>query len=343
MNSFFKQFDKYSDTVSYNLLEAEYDNFSRLSNYAKMVTISQILYDKHQSFYDSSELVDLKDNILRMKQLKKQPPLKVTKKGDCTFSITKSKRSSFYMLPVKAENDSTANFIFDTGAGENVVSYSTAKKLNFEILSNLTAKVAGATAVENNSTFAIAKKITIGNIEVDNAIFMVFADSLMGTMKGIIGFSIYNRFEEVIFTDSTIIIPKIASEKTIEPNLFFYETVCVISARFNNRNLSFLFDTGMSDTYFYQNFYDNDTTYFNQFETSSFAMKGIGGYKILKAKIVPKLELKIANQSFSLEDKYIQLEYDESHPKLNGNIGRDIFSQVQKATINFKNSYVDFE
>jgi len=253
------------------------------------------------------------------------------------------------LLSVKSENDSIVDMVFDTGANVNVVSESTAKKLNLRIVPDAVVYIMGATGVRNASKIAVADQGFIEDIEFKNAEFIVFADSLLtfanGLYKihGVIGFPIISRFESIRFTDSVLYIPKDPDATTNVPNLFIKGDDYIIEVTYKNKKLPFFFDTGNSNTGFYRNMYDIDSINFKTLKDTVFSYSSVGGTLSEKAKLLPEIKLDCGSKSFVLNNTYISLEENILNPDLFGNIGKDFVNQYKSITMCFKYAYIAFE
>src|SRR5664279_3847702 len=64
IQKFLGQFNKFSDTVSYNLIQIEYCNNQKLLNYKKLKELSGDLIENYKQFIDSGDFVELKDDNL---------------------------------------------------------------------------------------------------------------------------------------------------------------------------------------------------------------------------------------------------------------------------------------
>jgi predicted aspartyl protease len=257
IQKFRKQFSKVSDTVNYYLVQTEYYNNQKLLNYKKLKDLSEDLIANYKRFIDPNDYVELKDDNVAYGFMENELATMVIKNADSKIKVKKD-LAGYNLLRVKSKNDSIVDMIFDTGANENVVSESTAKKLNLRILPKAVVYVMGSTGTRNASKIAIADQGSIENIEFKNAEFIVFPDSLLTFLNGrykingVIGFPIIMRFESILFTDSLIYIPKNPGAKTDIPNLFIKGDDYIIDVSYKNKKLPFFFDTGNSNTSFYK-------------------------------------------------------------------------------------------
>jgi hypothetical protein len=348
IQKFRKQFSKFSDTVNYNLVQTEYYNNQKLLNYKKLKELSKNLIENYKRFIDSSGFVELKDDNDVFGFLENELPTTVIKNTDTKIKVIKD-LAGYNLLSVKSKNDSIVNMIFDTGANVNVVSESTAKKLNLRILPKAVVYVMGSTGTRNASKIAIADRGFIENIEFKNAEFIVFPDSLLtfanGRYKinGVIGFPVIMRFESIRFTDSLIYIPKNPNAKTNIPNLFIKGDDYIIDVAYKNKKLPFFFDTGNSNTSFYKNMYDMDSMNFKTLKDTVFSYSSVGGTITEKAKLLPEIKLDCGSKSFVLHNTFIALGKNVLNPDLYGSIGKDFVNQYKSITMCFKYAHIDFE
>jgi hypothetical protein len=347
IQKFRRQFRKLSDTVNYNLVQTEYNNNLKLLNYIKLKELSKNLIENYKQFIDSGDFAELKDDNAAYGFLKDELPTTVIKNTDTEIKVIKD-LAGYNLLRVKSQNDSIVNMVFDTGANVNVVSESTAKKLNLRILPKALVYVMGATGTRNASKIAIADRGSVENIEFKNAEFIVFPDSLLtfanGRYKinGVIGFPIIMRFESIRFTDSLIYIPKNPVAKTNTPNLFIKGDDYIIDIAYKNKKLPFFFDTGNSNTSFYKNMYEADSMNFKALKDTVFSYSSVGGTITVKAKLLPEIKLDCGSKSFVLNNTYIALEKNILNPDLYGSIGKDFVNQYKSILMCFKYAYIDF-
>jgi hypothetical protein len=348
IQKFRERFSKLSDTVNYNLVQTEYYNNQKLLNYIKLKELSKNLIENYKRFIDSSEFIELKDDNIAFGFLENELATTVIKNTDTKIKVTND-LAGYNLLRVKSKNDSIVNMIFDTGANVNVVSESTAKKLNLRILPEAVVYVMGATGTRNASKIAIADQGFIENIEFKNAEFIVFPDSLLtfanGRYKinGVIGFPIIMRFESILFTDSLIYIPKNPIVKANIPNLFIKGDDYIIDIAYKNKKLPFFFDTGNSNTSLYKNMYDIDSMNFKVLKDTVFSYSSVGGTITQKAKFLPEIKLDCGSKSFVLKNTYIALEKNILNPDLFGSIGKDFVNQYKSILMSFKYAYIDFK
>ena len=348
IEKFRNKFSKFSDSVNYNLVQTEYYNYLKLLYNRKLKELSSVLIENYKQFIDSTDYVELKDDNILFGFLENELPTAIIKSSDTEIKVKKD-LAGYNLLSVKNENDSIVDMIFDTGANVNVVTESTAKKLNLRIIPDAVVYIMGATGTRNASRIGIFEHGFIENIEFTNAEFIVFPDSLLSfanglyKINGVIGFPIIMRFESITFTDSILYIPKNPIDKSLTPNLFIKGDDYIIDVAYKNKNLPFFFDTGNTTTGFYKNMYDVDSLNFSALKDTVFTYSGVGGTVTEKAKLLPEIMLDCGSKSFVLKDRYISLEKNILNSDLYGNIGKDFINQYKTITMCFKHSYIDFE
>jgi hypothetical protein len=348
IEKFRSDFSEPDDTFNYYITQSEYNNYLKLCNYKKLKEIGSELIAKYKSFIDSSDYIELKDDNLRYIFLENEKPINLNKNSDTKLQIMRD-LAGYTLLTVRASNDSTVNFIFDTGANVSAITESSARKLNLRIIPGSKIFVMGATGVRNEAQIGIADKITIGNIEIQNAEFIVFADNLFSfaggryKINGAIGFPIFSRFEEIAFTDSTITVPQIASVETGEPNMFIKSDDYILAIEYKNKKYPFFFDTGNDKTFFKKNFYQIDSSFFKSLKDTVFTFAGLGGEEKIKAKLPDEISLIFSGKNFKIEKPFIEMEYEQMGRNLYGSIGKDFVNYYNNRTMSFRNAKLEFK
>lgn len=348
INKFRYEYSETDDTTDFYITDTEYNNYLKLCNYKKLKEIGSTLISRYKNYIDSSDYIELKDDNVRYSYLVNEEPTGLIKNSDTELKIIRD-LAGYALLTVKGSNDSIVNLIFDTGANVNAITQSSAKKLDLRIIPDSKIFVMGATGVRNEARIGIAGKISIGNIEIENAEFIVFADSLFTfaggqyVINGTIGFPIFSRFEEITYTDSTIFIPSIPVLRAVEPNMFIKSDDYILSVGYKNKKYPFFFDTGNDRTYFKKNFYLIDSSFFNTFKDTVFSFGGLGGEMQVRAKQPDVVSLDFSGKIFKLEKPFVEMEYDKMYRTFYGSIGKDFMSFYKKRIMSFKEARLEFE
>jgi predicted aspartyl protease len=348
IEKFRTQFTTSNDTVNYYLTQTEYNNYVKLCDYRKLREIGGTLIEKYQAFVDSSDYIELKDDNLRYGILENEKPIELNKLADTRVKIRKD-LAGYILLNLKSSNDSTVDFIFDTGANVNTITESAAVKMNIRAIPNSTIHVMGATGARNEAHIGIADKITLNNIEMHNVEFVIFADSLftfaggMYVINGTVGFPIFSRFEEITYTDSTLFVPRTPVLGTGEPDMFIKLDDYILSIGYKGRKYPFFFDTGNMRSYLMSEFYKIDTASFKPLKDTVLAYAGLGGSTTLKAKQPAEVILNFAGKDFRLIRPFVETESEHRNTFMYGSIGKDFMGMYKTRIMSFKESRIEFE
>lgn len=348
IEKFHKQFITNNDTVNYYLAQTGYDNYVKLCDYRKLKEIGGTLIARYQAFIDSSDYIELKDDHIRYGILENENPIELSKLADTRVKIRKD-ITGYTLLSLRSSNDSTVDFIFDTGANVNAIIESAARKLNVRVIPNSAIHVMGATGARSVAHIGIADKITLSNMEMHNVEFVIFADSLFTfaggryVINGTVGFPIFSRFEEIIYTDSTLFVPKAPTLKPGESNMFIKLDDYILSVGYKGRKYPFFFDTGNMSSFLMSEFYKIDTATFKQLKDTVLMYSGIGGSAKIKAKQPAEVTLNFAGKDFRLIKPFVEVESEHRNKFLYGSIGKDFMSMYKTRIMSFREARIEFE
>jgi hypothetical protein len=274
--------------------------------------------------------------------------MELTKLADTRVKVKKD-LAGYTLLSLTSSNDSTVDFIFDTGANANAIIESAARKLNIKVIPNSTIHVMGATGARNEARIGIAEKITLNNMVMNNVEFVIFPDSLFTfangkyVINGTVGFPIFSRFEEITYTDSTIFVPKTPTLKPGEPNMFIKLDDYILSVGYKGRKYPFFFDTGNMRTFFMSEFYKTDTASFAPLRDTILAYSGVGGSAEIKAKQPAEVILNFSGRDFRLIKPFVETESEHRNKFLYGSIGKDFMGMYKTRIMSFKEARIEFE
>lgn len=343
-----KKYSKqFSDKELGKLLEKKVDNHVKLYEYRQAHAASELLLAKYGHTFTDKERQDVINSDIIWKGLEKVPAQR-TRIRQNTRIAYKRDLANLINVPVQFR-DSTFDFVFDTGANLSVITESYAVRAGLDVR-NVAFKVRAITGIEVDAKLGIAKTLRIGDVEVENVIFIVFPDSFLsfahGTYKinGIIGFPVIEQLQEVrIDKTGFITIPQEAANKPIR-NFGMDELTPVIHIGVNKDMLAFTFDTGAQITDLNQPFYHQ---YKSAVEATGkvydMQQGGAGGYAISKVWRIPATVFTIGDQSVSMPNLGVKTTSTDSKDRFYyGNLGQDVMSQFRELVINFKYMYVDF-
>src|ERR1700730_16487042 len=152
-------------------------------------------------------------------------------------------------------NGVQATYWFDTGANFSILSESEAKRFGLQVRSVAT-KVRVSTGAHVDFRIAVADQLSFGPVLLKNVAFLVFPDDQppfkdqpLGS-RGLIGIPVLLAFERFVWSaDKKFEIgSKSVNAQATRPNLCFDGNTPVTQLQFGNRDLSFVLDTGATNT-----------------------------------------------------------------------------------------------
>lgn len=344
----FKKYSKqFTDKELGRLLGKKIDNHAKLYEYKEAHATSVLLLSKYGSTISEEERKDIENSDLIWKGLEKVPAQRTRIHKDSRIGY-KRDIAGLINVPVGFA-DSTFDFVFDTGANLSVITESYAIKAGLDV-KNVVFKVRAVTGIEVDAKLGIAKTLKLGDVEVENVVFIVFPDSVLTfgggayKIRGIIGFPVIEQLQEVRIDKSGFMtVPQEAVNKPIH-NFGLDELTPVVQIGVNKDALAFTFDTGAQAT-------DLNEPFYNQYKATieatgkMFDMQqgGAGGYTTSKAWRVPATVFSVGGQSVTIADLGVKTTSFNSKDRFYyGNLGQDVMSQFRELVINFKYMYVDF-
>jgi hypothetical protein len=166
-----------------------------------------------------------------------------------------------------------------------------------------------------------------------------FKDQPLGS-RGLIGIPILLAFERFVWgADKKFEIgEKPVSTEAPRPNLCFDGNNPVVQVQFNDQNLTFVLDTGATNTDLFPPF----ATAFpeamrNAEKTESYRMEGVGSVKNMNAAIVKSARFVIGGFPAVLKPANVLLTpTGETSKFFHGNLGIDLLQQAHQTIFDFK-------
>lgn len=208
-------------------------------------------------------------------------------------------------------NGVPAEFIFDTGAGVNVITDSLARKYNLlPLQAELDAKGIG----NETGRYVIAKEIRLGNIIINDVPFLVLsmmsnnaeADKYLREMNMILGSELMLQLKDLTldFQNNQITVPSNAPARSNEkPNMCFSSTMNLLtSSVIENTPLLIRIDTGdvSFGTLDYAFFRMNENLIKKGSKKETIKLAGLGGITKSKCYQTPDLKLSLGKDSVTL-------------------------------------------
>lgn len=329
------------DTLRLKIRRIQEDNFVKLKDYDEAKQTTQKILLEFDPLLSTDTRADLRNNLKIWSALDHVKPQLIQINDDTRLKMTKDK-ASLKNLKVEVNGD-TASFIFDTGANLSTVSESVAKRLHMDII-RADIDVDAITGIAIKADLAVCKQLKLGNINISNAIFLVFPDSALYIpqigyqINGIIGFPVIEALQEVQLTqDDFFIVPKRPTVTKKASNL----AIDGLSPLIAIDGKHYTFDTGAENTILYAPFYETYKQHIEKYGIpTKVAMGGAGGNVEYDGFVI--------QHTFHIGDKPIALKKINllkskiKNETVYGNIGQDIIRQFSKMTLNFKDMFIHF-
>ncbi len=259
------------------------------------------------------------------------------------------------MMPISINaqlNNVSKDMVFDTGAGENLMSKSLAEELGLHIYDFNGIRLQGAINMIESS-FAIVDSLRIGDIIYKNTPFLIAdfntnnpeADSVVNSMglDCIIGVNTILPLEEIEldFQKELLKIPADMSKApSYAPNIYCSETgVITISIldKKTNKRIELIFDTGSTITKLNSEYYiQNKSLFKDLIPNDTIRIGGIGGSKTLTT-ITISWEYSMDGTNFIKEPIIINTTDDYSIDNL---FGIPSLVKYKNVKLNFKDMWI---
>lgn len=324
------------------------DNYTKTFQYAKAADTYKTLLQKFSSEIDEKEKANY-ENVFRLwSALSEVRPQKVWVKGDSSIQAVKEEVG--LTVPLEINGNPKEYLIFDTGANISTITESLAKKLNLQIIETQ-IDVGSITGEKVKANLGIAEKLSLGNIIGENVVFLIFPDKalyiepIQFQIKGLVGFPLITALQEITWTKNKEILIPAKPRNRAEQNLALDNLTPLIAGSYGGKRMTFGFDTGASNTSFYQPFFKAFEAEITKIGTQkSEKISGIGGTKEIKAYILKDLKMNFAGKEAILPKVEVFTEKTTNLSQyVYGNIGRDLIDQFEKMTLNFQTMSITFE
>ncbi len=257
-------------------------------------------------------------------------------------------------------NNQPHDAVYDTGAGENIMSRQLADELGLHVYDFVGTAIAGINV--SKSSFTIVDSLRLGDIVYKNIPFQVVdfntghqgADSVIKEIKMncIIGVRSMLPLKEIQldFKNRLLKVPAYPSETPpFSPNIYCSgEGLLVMSVldKRANKKINAMLDTGSAITNLTAKYYMENKQFFdNIVPDDSVRIAGIGGVKILKT-ISASWEYSIDGSHFMEEPVTMNINEDsdaDGVSKYDCLFGLPSFSKYDCVTINFKDMFLKLE
>lgn len=332
----------FSDVLWFEMYKVKEDNAVKSYNYKEAKEVVQLMLQRYKYLLSPDGQEDLENSLKMWTALEKVAPQQVTIKGENRLKMTKDKADLKNVQTIVGKD--TVDLIFDTGANFSTVSQSTAKRLNLQIIPANIA-VGTITGTDVTGQLGVCKQLKLGNIKVENAVFIVLADSALTfptinyKISGILGFPVISALKEVQLTkDGYLIVPEKETAISLTPNM----AIDRLSPLIYIDGMHYHFDTGADETFLYSTFYEaNKEDISGRYVPSRIRFGGAGSKTEVEAYKI-RYKFNIMGKDVVLDTVPV-IKEKLSNEKVYGNIGQDVIQQFNKMTINFDRMFIKFD
>lgn len=332
----------FSDVLWFEMYKVKEDNAVKSYNYKEAKEVVELMLQRYKYLLSPDGQEDLENSLVMWSALERVAPQRVTIQGTNRLPMIKDKAELKNLQTVAGKD--TVNLIFDTGANFSTVSMSTAKRMNMQLIPAQIA-VGTITGTDIQGQLGVCKMFKLGNIKVENAVFIVLADSALSfptkgyEISGILGFPVISAMKEVQLTqDGYLIIPEQETAITQKPNL----AIDRLSPLIYIDGMHYHFDTGADETFLYSKFYEeNKEEISGNYVPSRIRFGGAGSKAEVEAYKI-RYKFNIMGKDIVLDTVPV-LKEKLSDEKVYGNIGQDVIKQFNKMTINFDRMFIKFD
>jgi hypothetical protein len=331
------------DSIALQLYYLRTDNYIKNFEYAKAADAVDYILKNFKKELKEKEWEDL-ENSLKIWTALKNEPKQTIKIPSSTREKLIIDKAGLKNLKVYNEKESE-DFIFDTGANISVVLESTAKKLNIKIIP-AEIDVQTVTGQSIKSDLGICPLLKIGNIEIRNAIFLVFADEAMYfpqidyKINGILGYPIIEALGEIQLTkDHYFIIPDVETKISEPSNMALDGLIPMISMN----GMHFHFDSGATQSMLYHTYWEKfQNEIKGKYPEKEFNLGGAAGSKTFKGYTIP-FSTQVLDKIAEFPEMQVLIEKIRDDETSFGNIGQDLIQQFDKMILNFNQMFIKFE
>ena len=242
-------------------------------------------------------------------------------------------------------NGQPARYFMDSGAGFSILTESEAKRLGMRI-EPVTIPAGTSSGVQTLFSLAVAERLEIGEIRVENVAFFVAGDhqqpflDLPQERRGGIGLPVLLAVGGARWTsDGEIEFGFSSGDKDVrKSNLSFDGDKPVVEILFQGKQLPTILDTGAAKTQLYPRFAEDFAAQLQASgERTTTLVTGVAGSVELDSVSLPHLALTVGGVETILRPARVLLEHTDSQSRtFYGNLGVDLLNQASEATINLR-------
>ncbi|HMR83636.1 MAG TPA: retropepsin-like aspartic protease, partial [Niabella sp.] len=211
------------DSLMLKLYKTIEDNAVKLFNYKEAKSAILTIMANYKRLLSEDDRNGMENNLKIWTALEHEPKQQVKIKEANCLKMEKDKAGLNNLKVSSGKN--TVDFIFDTGANLSTTSETAAKQLGMKIIP-VDIEVGTITGETAQAQLAVCPVMTLGNIEIRNAVFLVLKDEGLAfpqidyRINGILGFPVIAALKEIQTTqDGYFIVPEEETKFEARSNL----------------------------------------------------------------------------------------------------------------------------
>lgn len=286
---------------------------------------------------DSVMRADVENEVRVMRAIRDVSPQRVSSRGASTLQRLPNGR-----IPVQV-GDSSGGYVFDTGANLSTMIRSEAARLGLAVR---TAEVQVGTSTGSFVTadVTVAPRVRVGNVEIENVVFLVVPDELLTfspafRIPGIIGFPVIDALGEVEFRqDGSLRIPAAVPGHAVQ-NLALRYLTPLIRLKVLGEEAVCDLDTGANRTSLHLPFYTRHRGRVEaEGELDTIRTAGAGGERRIPAYVLRDVRVAIGDTGTVLADvpAYTQSVATGEETPSDCRLGLDAFAGFDGYLINLR-------
>lgn len=236
-------------------------------------------------------------------------------------------------------------FVWDTGAGLSTISDSTAVEMGLRIV-EAAVQVGSITGTRTPARLAIAPELRLGGATVRNAVFLVLPAARLSfpqidyRIRGIIGYPVIAALGPTTYLRAGGIVleaPTGPSQPGAASNLCMDGMSPRLAIGHAGRRLHVGLDTGAQTTSLFPPFLAANREEVMKGTEMTAGIGGAAGMRTVRAYNLPSVQIEIAGRPLTLQNVKVFSEPTmERSEFLFGNLGQDVFSQLESMTLDFR-------
>jgi predicted aspartyl protease len=318
------------------MLKSLADDYAKTFAYAKSENSFLALLRRYRTSLNQHERRTAEERMQEMHILRNALPQTVAENSPAVLPLTRNKFGLFE-IPVTA-NGKSESWVIDTGAGNNVVTLTTARRIGLKILEGQ-ATTEDLNGLPVGFRIGILNELKVGNTILHNVELAITADEHLKfadyQIQGLVGFQVQTALPTMTFSADGHFA--INGETAAGPSseMFVEETAPVVEAEVQGSPLLFTLDTGATASGFGRRFYRLMKAKLGLKKEEKSGSKGAGGTRPVRVYKTTDLPIVIGGQQAVLKQASITAQSLGGLDLFFGNLGQDILGQFKSYTVDF--------